>query len=152
MLAVPPVLAEVKPAKWLAGSSAPDTYLGATPERLVDASGLSNPALAAAGSTLADLSGVTHIFGESFLDSWVTNAVIGDYFATNAAPVLAFDLGADAWLRDVVFWQYENNGSGVARSGNAARVIELRFSTSAEGELSSAGRGGGHLKRRRPRS
>ena len=133
MLAVPSVLAEVKPATWLAGSSAPDTYLGASPERLVDASGLSDPALAAAGSTLADLSGVTHIFGESFLDSWVTNAVIGDYFATNAAPVLAFDLGADAWLRDVVFWQYENNGSGVARSGNAARVVELRFSTSAEG-------------------
>ena len=134
VLAAAPASAEVKSATWLPGASSPDTYLGASPARMVDGSGLSDPAQAAAGASLADLSGVKHAFGGGFLDSWVTNGTLqADYFATKPAPVLVFDLGADAWLRNVVIWQYENTGGGYALSGNAARVIEIRVATSAEG-------------------
>ncbi|MGI9240808.1 MAG: hypothetical protein ACR2RV_08405 [Verrucomicrobiales bacterium] len=133
-LALAPVSAEVRSAIWLAGASSPDTYLAASPDRMVDGSGLSNPTQAAAGASLADLSGVIHTFGVRDLDSWVTNQSLeADYFAAKPAPVLVFDLGADAWLRNLVFWQYEYFSGGTGLSGNAARVIEIRFATSAEG-------------------
>jgi len=44
-----------------------------------------------------------------------------------------FDLGSDAWISSVVLWQYENDGGGVARTGNEARTVEMRFSKSAGG-------------------
>jgi streptogramin lyase len=132
-VAVTSASAALEAAGWLAGASSPDTYLDATPGHLLDGSGLSNPAQATVGASLADLSGVTHVFGSGFSSSWVTNAAAGDYFASKPAPVLVFDLGSDAWLRSLVFWQYENDGGNFARSGNEARSVDVRFATSAGG-------------------
>ncbi len=129
--------AEVHPATWLAASSSADVFNGATPDGMLDGSGLSAPLSARPGAPLSALLGVTHQFDLGYLQSWVTNGVAGDYYASKPPPVLVFDLGAEVWLSSLVFWQYQNDGGGFGRSGNAAKTIRLRFSGGAQGPVFS---------------
>lgn len=61
--------------------------------------------------------------------NWVTDACgfPCDYLASQDAPVLTIDLGADRELSEIDLWGYESTNA------NGARAFRLRFATEAEG-------------------
>lgn len=125
--------AEVLPATWLQAPSSANVGLGASPDNLLDGSGLDDPSQAEAGASLDDLQGLRHSFDTGVNESWVTRPSLPDYFASNPALVIVFDLGRDAWLSSIVLWQYQNHGGGGGHSGNAARTIDVRVALSEDG-------------------
>lgn len=115
----------------------------ATPNKMVDNSGMS-PAVNT-GDSLAVALGATHVFG-GFAESWVTNALVPDYYGggVNPAPTFVFDLEIDTVLDAMVLWTYQNDGGGNPdgagfRVGNQVRTIELQFNTEAQGSETFSG-------------
>lgn len=87
------------------------------PERLIDGSGLSEPV------TVDNYSTVTH--GTAVGDHWVTNQETGptnDYFDSEVAPVLEFQLDEIYELTHFMIWGYPFGGS------NEAQEFTLDFS------------------------
>lgn len=88
------------------------------------------------GDSLASAQAAVHTYG-NFTESWVTNASTADYFATGVGatspPSVVFDLGTDTAISNIILWQYQNDGGGVANVGNHTRTLDLRFNTAAEG-------------------
>jgi len=94
------------------------------------------------GDSLAAAQAATHVYG-NFTESWVTVDSTSDYFATGIGtanpPSVVFDLGTDTVISNIVLWQYQNDGGGVANVGNHTRTLDLRFNTAAEGSGSFLG-------------
>lgn len=118
-------------------SSSANELTGGEPSNLTDQSGLS--AAVNTGDSLANALAVTHSFNGGFTDSWVTNASAPDYFTAGPTPVFVYDLGEDVRIDDFIAWQYQNTGGGGTSAGNAARSMDLRFNTEAEGSGTFSG-------------
>ncbi|MCA9184969.1 MAG: hypothetical protein R3E01_30605 [Pirellulaceae bacterium] len=116
-----------------------DVGIGANSQDMVNGAGLSAPLNT--GDPLTAALNVTHTFGGSFQDSYVSVAAFPEYFAANGPASVVFDLtgGGDTPIRSALFWQYENNGGNNSNVGNHARTIELRFNTEAQGSGLFAG-------------
>ena len=137
LLAAGPLSATIVAPTYVPADSTPDTFDVASPDRLVDNSGMIVPVVS--GTSLADALAATHIFDGNYQQSWVTQGVAGDYFASKPNPVLVFDLGQDLEVTDLLFWQYQNNGGNGTSIGNWAKDIEIRFNTEAEGSTTFTG-------------
>ena len=61
--------------------------------------------------------------------TWVTNDVPfpQDYYATQPAPILLIDLGANRFLTEISTWGYTTSNA------NGVKIFDLRFATEAEG-------------------
>ncbi|MCA9084722.1 MAG: VCBS domain-containing protein [Planctomycetaceae bacterium] len=84
--------------------------------RLIDDSGLSGVADA------MNYEEITHGTHNS-TRSWVTDAILPDYFPSGAVPKLTFDLGSQSLLTDIVIWGYH------PATGNQVKEFTLEFST-----------------------
>lgn len=85
---------------------------------------------------------VKHCFDEHFEASFVSLDLGGlnsDFFKElpneDNDVDLVFDLtgGGDTTIQSVIFWQYQNVGTGKASLGNDARSIEVRINSEAQG-------------------
>jgi MYXO-CTERM domain-containing protein len=123
------------------GDSSPDSYLSATPEKMVNGAGLAEAI--PDGDTVAHALTVNHSFGGGFADSWVSNGHSPDYFAVAAPPTIVLDLGSEQTVGTIILWQYENSGGSNstdgARDGNDTLTMNIRFNTEAEGSSSFTG-------------
>jgi hypothetical protein len=61
--------------------------------------------------------------------SWVTQAVVPNYYNGFPAPVIRLDLGQDRALTEISTWGYSNTNA------NGVRDFTLRFATAADGPL-----------------
>lgn len=123
---------------YVAAASNPNTFSTATPDQLVNNSGLSTPVNT--GATLAQAQAATHVFDGNFAQSFVTNAPGTDYFVNGGTPpVIVLDLGADVQLANAVVWNYQNTGGGNANGGNMTRTMDVRLNTAAQGSATFAG-------------
>ncbi len=105
-----------------------NVFSSATPDNLTNNSGLDVPVIT--GNTLDDAEVAVHNFNGGFGESYVTNASTPDYFGSNEAPVLVWDLGSQSNIEDILLWQYQNNGGNGTSIGNHTQTFELRFSDS----------------------
>jgi hypothetical protein len=99
------------------------------------------------GDTLASALAATHRFGNSYDASYASTDPGGysDFFASlpggDTDVDIVYDLtgGGDLDIGGVIFWQYENDGSGASQVGNHARTIEIRINTEAQGSATFSG-------------
>jgi len=85
-------------------------------DRLIDNSGLSGVADA------MNYPEITH-GTQSSARSWVTDAILPDYYPSGVVPKLTFDLGSPSFLTDIVVWGYH------PATGNQVKEFTLEFST-----------------------
>ena len=117
----------------VADSSGANAFTFGPVSNTVDGSGLSGTL--GNGDTLAYAQSLTHIYDQDASQSFVTNQVFPDYFASGGSPpVIVYDLGVDTELAHVIFWQYQNQSLG-----NHVRTIDLRFNTESQGSQSFSG-------------
>ena len=94
------------------------------------------------GDSLAAAQAAIHNYG-GYTESFVTIDSTADYFASGigatSPPSVVFDLGADTVLSNIVLWQYQNDGGGVANVGNHTRTLDLRFNTASQGSGTFSG-------------
>ncbi len=64
-----------------------------------------------------------------------------NYIGSDTDVDILLDLtgGGDATIRGFLLWQYQNNGGGTSRAGNALRNVEIRVNTEAQGTNSFSG-------------
>ncbi|MBK6899364.1 MAG: PIG-L family deacetylase [bacterium] len=99
------------------------------------------------GDGTASALAATHVYHGGYAGSFATTAPGGgtaDFFASIGADrsvEIVYDLtgGGDTPVDSVLFWQYENDGGGLARAGNHARTIEIRINPEADGPTLFAG-------------
>ena len=98
------------------------------------------------GASLVDALNATHVYDGVYQQSFVTTnpGDTDDFYKhigsdTDVDIVLDLTGGGDTDVRGLLLWQYQNNGGGTPRAGNALRYIEIRINTEAQGTNSFSG-------------
>jgi hypothetical protein len=94
--------------------------------------------------TLTSARLANHEYGSTYDGSYASQQYDPNFFAgiePDTDVDIVYDLtgGGDTNINTVILWQYENFGGGVGKAGNAARTIEIRVNTEAEGDTTFSG-------------
>lgn len=100
------------------------------------------------GGAVASALSAIHGYGGIYNGSYASTAPGGrdadffEYIGNDTDVDIVYDLsgGGDLDIGSVIFWQYENSGSGDGTEvGNHARTIEIRINTEAQGDADFLG-------------
>ena len=117
-----------------------EEYVYNSANQLIDNSGLSSALNS--GDSISNAYSVTHVYDTGWKQSYSSTNPGGggstDFFAsigsdTDVDILLDLSGGGDVIFRSVLLWQYQNNGGGADRAGNALRTMEIRINTDAQG-------------------
>jgi len=116
-----------------------EEYVYNSANQLIDNSGLSSALNS--GDPVSNAYSVTHVYNTESGQSYSSTDPGGsstDFFAsigsdTDVDILLDLSGGGDVTFRSVLLWQYQNNGGGAERAGNALRTMEIRINTDAQG-------------------